>query len=87
MKINTFYNSPLDGFLVIEIDETALVYNYVGYANAYGDWIVSRETKASGTFRYACICIDTSYTAATCFAARASLTYNYPSVTFANLAK
>ena len=87
MKIDTFFKSPLDGFLVAKVDDTDILYGYVLYTNIYGNWIINREEKASGEYKYACSNIDIDYTEQNCFAARALLTYDFPSVTLATFIK
>lgn len=82
MKTGIFFEGPLDGFMAVELNDSDSTYTYVQYVNIFGDWVISRENKTAGEYRYCFSGNNTSYTIADAWAARAGLTYQYPSDAF-----
>lgn len=79
MRTNLFYQSPMSGFLLCNLDEDGDP-QYYGYENIYGAWIIMKAVE-SGETTYA---YDTGgYSAA--WSNKATQTYALPSVSFASL--
>ena len=52
IKHQLFYKSPLQGFIFYRQDEAPADYNYYMFQNLYGDYVIQREDKTSGTMLY-----------------------------------
>lgn len=77
MKREEFYQSPLVGFILVEVMEGTNEL-YVGFENIFGNWIIKKITNNDSTFRYAYGSSD--FTSA--WNGRLSLTYTLPSQAF-----
>lgn len=52
-QIDPAEKQPTDGYEISELDETDTTYSYYGFVHKDGPWYIARETKDSGSYRYA----------------------------------
>jgi hypothetical protein len=84
MKRKSYYESPVDGFLFHQQDETAPDFNYYAFQNTSAEYYMLKENKVTGECLYRYVLSPTTYDAD--WAARATVVFVRPAVAFASLA-
>ena len=85
MKRNSYYESPVDGFLFHQQDEATPGFNYYAFQNTSAEYYLLKENKTTGECLYLYSTIVANYDAD--WAARATLVFVRPAVAFASLSK
>lgn len=85
MKRHSFYDSPLEGFMFHQQDEVDPVFDYYAFQNSSAEYYFLQENKSTGECLYFYSVHPVDYNAD--WAARATLPFDRPGVTFFNLSK